>query len=405
MTFIERTVKERILHLAAHFPVVVLTGARQTGKTTLMKQVFGDIPDIRYVTLDYPMLRNLARNDPEMFLQQYPAPVIIDEIQYAPELFPYIKIRIDADRKAGQYFLTGSQMFHLMKNVSESLAGRVGLVSLYGLTRSEIAGKEETIFLPSNHFGPPVAETVVSVFDSIFRGGMPQMVADASLPPGDYFSAYVQTYIERDIRDLLEIKKERSFLSFLSCVAARTGQELNLNSLAVDVGIDNKTAERWLSLLVTSGLVFLLQPYSGNTVKRIVKRPKLYFMDTGLACHLSLWNNPRTLENSAMAGAMFETYVVSELVKQYSNKGLDVRSRFCYYRDNNGCEIDLLIVENGMVYPVEIKKSASPDKDALKNFKVLPSLHVVSGQGAVICLSPFVYPLDENNKAVPVGVL
>ena len=163
MTFIERTVKERILHLAAHFPVVVLTGARQTGKTTLMKQAFGDIPDIRYVTLDYPMLRNLARNDPEMFLQQYPAPVIIDEIQYAPELFPYIKIRIDADRKAGQYFLTGSQMFHLMKNVSESLAGRVGLVSLYGLTRSEIAGTEETLFLPSNRFGTPVAETVVSV--------------------------------------------------------------------------------------------------------------------------------------------------------------------------------------------------------------------------------------------------
>lgn len=405
MTYIERTIKRHLINLATHFPAVAVTGARQTGKTTLMKEAFGSVQGIKYVTLDYPMLRNLAQNDPEMFLQQYPAPVIIDEIQYAPELLPYIKIRIDEDRKPGQYFLTGSQMFHLMKNLSESLAGRVGLVSLYGLSNREITGRKANVFLPTNQFETLPAETVVSIFDKIYRGGMPQMVVDPMLQPEDYFSAYVQTYIERDIRDLIEIKKERSFLSFLSCSAARTGQELNINSIASDVGIDGKTAERWLSLLVTSGLVFLLQPYSGNTIKRIVKRPKLYFMDTGLACYLSLWNNPRALENSAMAGAMFETYVLSELIKQYSSIGMDVRSRFSYYRDNNSSEIDLIIAENGIIYPIEIKKSTSPDKNSLKNFKVLSSLNAEIGHGAVICLSPFAYPIDNMNKAVPIGAI
>ena len=403
MAYIERTIKEYLLYLAEHFPVVVVTGARQVGKSTLMKNTFGDDDNVKYVTLDHPILRNLAKTDPELFLQQYAAPVIIDEIQYAPELLPYIKMQIDSDRKNGQYFLTGSQMFHLMKNVSEALAGRVGIASLYGMSQCEIDGREERLFLPSNKFDGQSTATITSVFDRIYRGSMPQMVIDENLSPEDYYGAYVQTYMERDIRDLVEIKKESAFLKFISCVAARTGQELNLSNIAADASIDVKTAERWLSLLVTSGLVFLLQPYSGNTIKRIVKRPKLYFMDTGLACHLCLWNNPRSLEISAMAGAMFETYVVAELVKQYSNKGLDVRSRFSYYRDNNGSEIDLLITDNGITYPVEIKKSADPGNSALKNFKVLSALNINAGEGAVVCLSALSYPLDDRNKIVPVG--
>ncbi|MBP5419451.1 MAG: ATP-binding protein [Bacteroidales bacterium] len=405
MAYYKRAIENHLRYLAEHFPAIVVTGARQTGKTTLIKQIFGNASDVTYVTLDYPVLRNLAKNDPELFLQQYPAPIIIDEIQYAPELLPYIKIRIDNDRKNGQYFLTGSQMFHLMKNVSESLAGRVGITALYGLSRAEIEEREETVFLPTNNFPLQSNETITSVFDKIYRGSMPQMITDPTLQPNDYFGAYVQTYLERDIRDLLEIKKESAFMKFISCVAARTGQELNLSNIANETDIDSKTAERWLSLLVTSGLVFLLSPYSGNTIKRIVKRPKLYFMDTGLACYLSLWNNPRTLENSAMAGAMFETYVISELVKQYSNKGLDVRSRFSYYRDNNGSEIDLLIADNGVLYPMEIKKNVSPSNDALKNFKVLPSLNTNVGAGAVVCLSPITCPLDSQNKIVPIGVI
>lgn len=403
--YIERKIEVKMQYLAEHFPVIVLTGARQTGKTTLIKKTVGKNKDITYVTLDYPRLRDFARNDPELFLQQYTPPVIIDEIQYAPELLPYIKIAVDQNRTSGQYYLTGSQMFRMMKNVSESLAGRVGLLSLYGFSRAEILKTEEIPFLPDKLLELKAEETITTVFDKIYRGSMPRLVADEALDPEDYFGEYLQTYLERDIRDLLEIRNESKFQKFLACTAARTGQELNLSDIGKDVGIDSKTAESWLSLLVSSGIVYLLHPYSGNTIKRIVKRPKLYYMDTGLACYLSMWNNPRALENSAMAGAMFETYVVSEIIKQYSNAGMDPRSRLAYYRDNNGREIDLIILENGMLYPIEIKKSADPGKAALKNFSVLSSLPDNIGKGAVICLSSNYYPLDNSNWVVPLGML
>lgn len=403
--YLERKIEGQLRYLAEHFPVVVLTGARQTGKTTLIKETVGTDTEITYVTLDYPKIRELARTDPELFLQQYKPPIIIDEIQYAPELLPYIKIAVDQNRIPGQYFLTGSQMFKLMKNVSESLAGRVGLLRLYGFSRSEILQTDEKPFLPCNTFTIKVNETITTVFDSIYRGSMPQMIIDEGLTPESYFGEYIQTYLERDIRDLLEIKNESKFQRFLSCIATRTAQELNLSDIGKDVGIDSKTADSWLSLLVSSGIVFLLHPYSGNIIKRIVKRPKLYFMDTGLACYLSLWNNPRVLEQSAMAGAMFETYIISEIVKQYSNAGMNPESRLAYYRDNNGREIDLIIIENGTLYPIEIKKSADPGKTAIKNFRVLDSLPEKVGKGAVICLSSNHYPLDQNNTVVPVGMI
>lgn len=234
---------------------------------------------------------------------------------------------------------------------------------------------------------------------------MPQMIVDESLTPESFFGEYVQTYLERDIRELIEIKNERKFFQFLSCVAVRTGQELNLSDIAKDVGVDSKTCASWLKLLVTSGIVFLLQPYSGNTIKRIVKRPKLYMMDTGLACYLSLWNNPSSLEISAMAGNIFETYVVSEIIKTYTNAEIDVRSRFSFYRDNNGKKIDLIIEENSILYPIEIKKSANPGKDALKNFGVLQSLNKTVGKGCVVCLSQFAIPLDSKYFAVPITTI
>lgn len=403
--YIERKIESQLRYLSEHFPAVVIAGARQTGKTTLIKKLIDIRENMTYVTLDYPRIRELARSDPELFLQQYPAPVVIDEVQYAPELLPYIKIQIDNNRQNGQYILSGSQMFRLMKNVSESLAGRTGILSLYALSRAEIYGTEEVPFLPSSELTMKHDETITSIFDRIYRGSMPQMIIDPELTPDAYFGEYMQTYMERDIRELIEIKNESKFLKFIACAAARTGQELNLSDIAKDVGIDSKTADNWISLLVTSGLVYLLQPYSGNTIKRILKRPKMYFMDTGLACYLSLWNNPRALENSAAAGAMFETYVVSEIIKEYTNKGIDVRSRLAYYRDNNGKEIDLMIIENGNIYPVEIKKSADPGKEALKNFSVLTGLSNGIGEGAVICLSSVSYPLDKKNKVVPIGML
>lgn len=403
--YIERKIERQLAYLSQHFPAVVMAGARQTGKTTLIRKWAGAREGVTYVTLDYPRIRELARSDPELFLQQYPTPLIIDEIQYAPQLLPYLKIRIDENRLNGQYFLTGSQMFRLMRSVSESLAGRVGILSLYALSRAEIYQTDEEPFLPAGPLSMKHEETITTVFDRIFRGSMPQMVIDPELTPEAYFGEYMQTYMERDIRDLIEIKSESKYLKFIACAAARTGQEVNLSDMARDVDIDARTAESWLSLLVTSGLVYLLSPYSGNTIKRIVKRPKLYFMDTGLACYLSLWNSPRVLENSAMAEAMFETYVVSEIIKEYTNRGIDVRSRLAYYRDNNGREIDLMILSNGTIYPIEIKKSADPGRGALKNFSVLEQLPGQTGEGAVICLSSMEYPLDRRNRVVPVGMI
>lgn len=400
--YLTRTMEEKLNYLAEHFPVVIVCGARQVGKTTLLKQIQEKKGELQYVTLDYPSIRSLAKEDPELFLQQYRPPIIIDEIQYAPELLPYIKIRVDKSGLNGQYYLTGSQMFHMMKNVSESLAGRVGILSMYSLSRAEIEGRVSMPFLPDKIEAVESDDTITDIFEKIYKGGMPRMVTDKELLPEDYFGAYMQTYLERDIRDLIAVKDENKFLKFLSCVAARTSQELNLADIAKDVEIDRKTADGWLSILVSSGLVYLLNPYAGNTIKRIVKRPKLYFMDTGLACYLSLWNNPKALELSAMAGAMFETYVVSEIIKSYANHGIDVRSRLCYYRDNNGREIDLLILENGRLHPIEIKKSADPGKAALKNFGVLEHLPEEIGEGAVLCMTPMVIPLDAKNRLVPI---
>lgn len=403
--YIHRTMENKIQYLSKHFPVVMVCGARQVGKTTLLKYIAETEKNIQYVTLDYPRVRQLAKEDPELFLQQYKTPLIIDEIQYAPELLSFIKIKVDESGKNGEYYLTGSQMFHMMNKVSESLAGRVGVLSMYSMSRAEIEGRDATPFLPGNIEQFSSDDSISDIFDKILRGGMPRMITDSELSPEDFYGSYMQTYLERDIRELILIKDESKFVKFISCVAARTSQEVNLSDIAKDVEIDRKTADGWLSILVSSGIVFLLKPYSGNTIKRIVKRPKLYFMDTGLACYLSMWNNARALELSAMSGAMFENYIISEIVKGYVNQGIDVRSRLCYYRDSNGKEIDLMILENGKIYPIEIKKSADPGKGALKNFSVLSQLPEEVGEGAVLCMSSMVVPLDDKNQLVPIKYL
>ncbi|EEQ59853.1 hypothetical protein CBFG_03563 [Clostridiales bacterium 1_7_47FAA] len=404
--YIQRAMEERIEKLAGFFPVLMICGPRQVGKTTMLKELAGRwVRQVNYVTLDFPQVRALAKEDPELFLQQYVPPVIIDEIQYAPELLPYIKIRVDENPEKGQYFLTGSQMFHMMRNVSESLAGRVGILTLYSLSQSEMEGRENKAFLPSDVKMTGGNLNVSEIFERIYKGSMPAVKVNEGMPVEEYYGSYMQTYLERDIRDLVKIKDESRFLKFIACVAARTGQEVVLADLSRDTEIDGKTAENWLSLLQSSGLIYLLPPYYNNTIKRIVKRPKLYFMDTGLACYLSLWNNPRALELSAMAGAMFETYVISEIIKSYANAGIDTRNRLCYYRDNNNKEIDLIILENGKAYPVEIKKSANPGKSAVKHFGVLEDMGLDVGEGAVVCMSPMILPIDEKNRYVPVGCI
>lgn len=403
--YIKRALENRTRYIAEHFPVVMICGARQVGKTTLLKRIAEEDDDIGYVTLDHPRIRRLAKEDPEFFLQQYSPPVIIDEIQYAPELLPFIKIKVDEAGNNGMYYLTGSQMFHMMNEVSESLAGRVRILSMYSLSRAEIEGRDSLPFNPSNISVMNSDDKISDIFEKILKGGMPQLIGDPGLGMEDYFGSYVQTYMERDIRDLINIKNENKLTKFISCVAARTSQELNLADIAKDIDIDRKTADSWLSILVTSGVVVLLQPYSGNTIKRIVKRPKLYFMDTGLACYLSMWNNARALELSAMAGAFFEKYVVSEIIKGYTNNGIDTRSRLLYYRDNNGKEIDLMILENGKLYPIEIKMGADPGKNALKNFSGLDGFNEQIGEGSVLCMSSSVIPLDKKNKMIPIRAI
>lgn len=402
--YIKRAMESRIKEMACYFPVILVCGPRQVGKTTLLQEInSASEQSARYVTLDYPQLRQLAKSDPELFLQQYQPPVIIDEIQYAPELLSYIKIRVDRDKTPGQYFLTGSQMFHMMKNVSETLAGRVGILTLYSLSQAEIAGRDSKPFLPTMEQPTMPSLELSALFDRIYRGSMPMLVVNEGLSVEDYYGSYMQTYLERDIRDLITIKDEGKFLTFISCVATRTGQELVLADLARSADIDGKTADSWLSILVSSGLVFLLKPYYTNTVKRLVKRPKLYFTDTGLVCYLSLWNNPRTLELSAMAGAMLETYVISEIIKSYANAGRDVRNHLCYCRDSNGNEIDLIILENGLAYPVEVKKSADPGKAAIRHFHMLEDIGLRAGPGAVACMTPMVIPIDKNNMLIPIS--
>lgn len=414
--YIKRLVEHDIEKTSNTFPVVLICGPRQVGKTTVLEKIKFQLGNnINYVSLDDPMDRKLAKEDPSLFLEKYESPLIIDEIQYATELLPYIKINVDKQRllsfekenikSNGLYYLTGSQMFSMMKNVSESLAGRVGIIDMYGLSYSEIIGKEQKYFLPTFENIKEKEENkrvnINELFDIIVKGSFPELYQNKEIIPEKFYSGYVRTYLERDIRDMITIKDEIKFLTFMSAVAARVGQELNLSNIAKDVAIDNKTAESWLSILKTSGLVYLLQPYSNNVTTRIIKAPKLYFTDTGLACYLMGYSDGKTLEKSAVNGHIFENYVIMEIVKSFVNDNKDPRLYLSYYRDNNKKEIDLIININNTVYPIEIKKTKSPNKSMIKNFDVLENTSTVIGEGAVICMIEKILPLDNKNNAVP----
>jgi len=406
----KRTLEKKVTEIIKHYPVVLITGARQVGKSTLFEMIRNNNPslNLNYVTLDDPLIRMLAQEDPRLFIQRYTPPIVIDEIQYAPELFSFIKIIVDKEKKAGQYLLTGSQMFTVMQGVRETLAGRVGVLNLFSLSRNEINGFTESPFLPTLEFlsqKQPKQETINTIFEQLFRGGMPKLVSTPEMESELYFSSYFQTYIEKDIRNLLQIKNENKFISFVSQVASLTGNELIYNNLAKNTGVDLKTAQEWISLLESSGIIYLLRPYENSNIKRIIKRPKIIFMDTGLCAYLSRWMDAKTLEISAMSGAIFETYVISEIIKSYTNNGIDVRNRLFYYRDSSGNEIDLLIIQNGTVYPIEIKKSGAPSKDAIKNFHILNRFNLEIGEGAVISMVDTLVPIDEKNMFVPLAYI
>ncbi|MDH4187555.1 MAG: ATP-binding protein [Nitrospira sp.] len=408
MTF-PRTLSRFAMEASRVFPVLLVTGARQVGKTTLLQELRE--PDRGYITLDDPLVLRLAREDPALFLQRFKPPVLIDEIQYAPELLPHIKMAVDGAHRPGMFWLTGSQPFHLMQGVSESLAGRVAVVQLLGFSRREAEGKGQEA-------GPPFLPTEVDLnarratatpldiqemYELIWRGSFPAMTANPQMGRDLFYGSYVQTYVQRDVRNLARVGDEMAFLRFLRAAAARTGQLLNMAELARDADVVPNTAKSWLSILEASGLVYLLQPWHSNVTKRLVKTPKLYFLDTGLCAYLTQWSSPQTLEAGAMSGAIFETWVVVELLKSYWHQGR--QAPFYYYRDKDQREIDLLIERDGVLYPVEIKKSASPDRDALRHMAALERRGVACAPGAVICMAPHMLPLSRGVTAVPVGSL
>lgn len=418
--YIRRSIEMQLNKLSKGFPVIMITGSRQVGKTTLLNNLQKTKKEkINYVSLDNLSVRALAIDDPEMFLERYKAPLIIDEFQYAPNLLSYIKMIVDKKRQehlenekiqsTGLYYLTGSQVFHTMKNISESLAGRVGILELYPLSSREIENKKDEIFLPEYEMLVKREKTdkvdIDKLYEKILKGSYPELYSNSNIDCKDFFETYIKTYIERDIRELINVKDETKFLKFIESVAVRTGQELNINDIANSIEINNMTASNWLSILVSTGLVYLLQPYSNNNVARIVKRPKIYFMDTGLACYLAGYMDSITLEKSAFNGAILETYVITEIIKSFSNQGLDSRKYLYYYRDNNGKEIDLLIFYNNTVYPIEIKKSYNPGKQAIKNFDVTEKFGMNIGNGGVICLSKDIFPLDKKNNLIPIELL
>jgi len=403
-----RTLESFISKAVASFPVILVTGARQVGKTTLLKAL--SEAERVYVTLDDPLVLNLARQDPALFMQRFRPPVLIDEIQYAPELLPFIKMAVDEIRSPGSFWLTGSQQFHLMSNVSESLAGRVGIVHMLGLSRMEAGGDglRQRPFLPDPALFSTMSEatsllSLQELYTAIWRGSFPALTLSKDMDRDLFFGSYVQTYLQRDVRDLSQVGDEMAFLRFLRASAARTGQILNIAELARDADVAPNTAKRWLSILQSSGLVYLLEPWFTNVTKRIIKTPKLYFLDTGLAAYLTEWSSPATLEAGAMAGAMLETWVVGELLKSWWHNGL--RAPFHYFRDKEQREIDLLIVQNGVVHPVEIKKTASPDRNAIRHFTVLEKLGLAVGPGAVISLVRQPLPLTETVWTLPAGSL
>ena len=419
--FYERTIESTIRSISKTFPVLLVTGPRQVGKTTLLKKIAEK--NRKYVSLDNPTNRSLAKNDPELFLQRFLPPVIIDEVQYAPELFDFIKIYADEHKETGTFWLTGSQTFHLMKNVTESLAGRVGVVRMQGLSNSEINGLHFPQFevdpkalIERMSFAPKLS--LMEVFERIFKGSMPRLYENPNVNRDEYFESYLETYISRDIRDLTQVADELAFLRFVNVVAARTATNVNYEALAMEAGITSPTAKQWLSVMVTSGLLLLIDSYSNNALKRVIKAPRMYFLDTGLCAYLTRWNSPEALERGAMDGSFFETWVVSEIYKSYINNGK--RPPLFFYRDSNKKEIDIIIHQNNTVFPIEIKKGSSP-KGATKNFSVLkpiskePSLEDVFsgtahlkteiGTGAVICLASDVMPIDPKNWYIPAWLI
>lgn len=407
MNYISRNLEKVVLQVSAEYPVVLVTGPRQVGKTTMLQKLMKGTTR-KYVSLDDLNERNLAKTDPELFLQLHKPPVLIDEVQYAPELFTYIKIHVDKTRNPGDFWLTGSQIFKLMHGVQESLAGRVAVLSLTSLSQAEMSGSPMEPFLVdltalSDRSANRVPADTEEIFNRIFKGSMPALISGQNSNSQIFYSSYLSTYIERDIRDLSDSIDSLKFLKFITAVAARCGQMLNIADIARDADINQKQAKDWLGILETLGIIFYLHPYSNNMLKRLVKTPKFYFYDTGLVCYLTKWSSPETLESGAMNGAILENYVVAEIRKTYLNCGKE--PFMYYYRDKDAKEIDIILEHDGMLNPLEIKKSSNPGSELTGVFHLLDNSSTPRSSGAILCMKPQLSAIDRENYIVPIWMI
>lgn len=405
MKYISRNLETVVSQLTKEYPVVLLTGPRQVGKTTMLKKLMENT-NRGYVSLDDLNARNLAKSDPELFLQLHKPPILIDEVQYAPELFTYIKMHVDKNQNPGDFWLTGSQVFKLMRGVQESLAGRVAVLSMTTLSQAEISNRDMTPFivdLEALSKRERITADTHGIFDRIFKGSMPAIISGANTNSQIFYSSYLSTYIERDVKELAESIDSLKFLRFMTAVAARCGQMLNVAEVARDADINQQQAKAWLNVLETLGIIFYLHPYSNNLLKRLVKTPKLYFYDTGLVCYLTKWSSTETLESGAMNGAILENYVVSEIAKTYLNCGQE--PFMYYYRDKDAKEIDIVLEHDGVLNPIEIKKTSNPGTELTKVFSLLDKASVPRDKGAIICMKPSLGAIDRDNYIVPVWMI
>ncbi|MBQ6889026.1 MAG: ATP-binding protein [Lachnospiraceae bacterium] len=407
MNYISRNLEKVVSTVTKEYPVVLVTGPRQVGKTTMLQKLM-EGTDRSYVSLDDLNERNLAKTDPELFLQLHKTPVLIDEVQYAPELFNYIKIHVDRNHEPGAFWLTGSQVFKLMRGVQESLAGRVAVLSLTSLSQAELCnGEMESFTIDLDALSRRGKERkqvdTRGVFERIYRGSMPAIVSGRNSNSQIFYSSYLSTYIERDVKELSDAIDSLKFLHFITAVAARCGQMLNVADIARDADINQKQAKDWLGILETLGIIFYLHPYSNNLLKRLVKTPKLYFYDTGLVCYLTKWSSAETLECGAMNGAILENYVVAEIMKTYLCSGKE--PFMYYYRDKDAKEIDIVLEHDGVLNPIEIKKTSNPGAELIKVFDLLDRASTPRSKGAVICMKPGLSAIDRDNYIVPIWMI
>ena len=408
--YITRHMEKPVMELNEQYPVLLRTGPRQVGKTTMLEHLIEvEGKGRKKVSLDDLTLRELAKTDPKMFFQLYQPPLLIDEVQYAPELFPYIKIMVDERHQPGDFWLTGSQLFKMMEGVQESLAGRVALLHLSPLSQSEIMKRPpeppfslELPLLSERQNGRQMLNTP-EVFQRIHQGGMPALVTGTYSNASIFYSSYIDTYMERDVRRLSNDIDSLKFLRFLRSVAARTSQQVNYKGIADDAEIDQTTAKNWLHVLEALGIIFLLEPYSNNVLKRTVSTPKLYFYDSGIVCYLTRWSSPETAMEGAMSGALLENYTVAEIIKTYQNAGQE--PFLYYYRDKDAREIDLILERDGKLFPIEIKKMASPPKKLTKVFDLIDKSPLQRGTGAILCMADQLGAFDQNNLIVPISLI